>query len=205
MYSESKGAHPQALWQKYFPATVSGKPFAQYLTWRCLPRPRDVLYLIRQSVAVAINRHHGIVEALDVHRAEESYSQFATDAARVEGSTDLPNIEEVLFEFAGEPPVLEEPRLRDILGKATDSHDFERVKEELLRLSFIGPETNPGQFEYYDDPRRRAIISNLATKLAERRGSSPRFQIHPAFRPYLQIKDDYQDSLEATGFTAPIG
>jgi hypothetical protein len=71
----------------------------------------------------------------------------------------------------------------------------EGVRDELLDLSFLGVEIKRDEFEFYDDPRRKAITETLAQKLADSNGVR-RYQVHPAFRPYLEISDEYQRELE---------
>ncbi len=59
----------------------------------------------------------------------------------------------------------------------------------LKALSFLGIEVRENEFEFLEtDPGdKRADV--LARKVAELRGQSPRYSIHPAYRSYLEIQE----------------
>jgi len=67
--------------------------------------------------------------------------------------------------------------------------DTDAVFSKLLRATFLGLETDEGEFDYpaAEQTEKRARV--LANKLERRSGREPRVTVHPAFRPYLGIKD----------------
>ena len=59
-YSASHGSEsdPATMWHNYFCAQVKGIPTREYLTMRTLPRPRDIVFLVKSAVSFAVNRKH---------------------------------------------------------------------------------------------------------------------------------------------------
>ena len=49
------GTDPDQLWRNFFCPTVLDRPTKEYLTWRPLPRPRDIVYLCNAATTAAIN------------------------------------------------------------------------------------------------------------------------------------------------------
>jgi hypothetical protein len=55
--------------------------------------------------------------------------------------------------------------------------------------SLLGIEVKENDFRFAEDPidyRKNAVLSQ---RLSERRGRSPRFLVHPAFRAFLEISE----------------
>lgn len=181
-------ALPDELWDRYFCSTVRGVDVRAYLTWRTLPRPRDLLMLANRAIVTAINHRSPRVEERDVLIAERDYSQFAVEALEVEAPvTDCPVID-ILFAFLGGEAWVSEARVRERLesaGVATDR--VGPVIDDLRALSFLGIEVHEDEFAYVDDTRELMRTDALAR--ARSGESGVRYAIHPAFRPYLDIDD----------------
>ena len=62
---------PDEVWSHFFVSQVEGVPVKQYLIENSLPRPRDMIYLVRTAIAFAVNRGHSRVDADDLLAAEE--------------------------------------------------------------------------------------------------------------------------------------
>ena len=187
-------AHPEAssgadLWTRYFCALVKQKPARDYILSRILPRPRDVVYFVKNAVSIAVNRGHTRVEEDDVVRAEKDYSKYALDSILVENSLSLPQLENVLYEFVGAPVILNEQQVRAFLSRAhipVEKHDA--VTSHLIELSFLGMEVERDSFVYLDEPRDVKKNSVLANRLSERENRR-RYQVHAAFRAYLEMDE----------------
>jgi hypothetical protein len=185
-------AHPEALdgseiWNKYFCPTVKGVPTKDYITSRTLPRPRDVVYFVKNSISIAVNRGHSLIEETDVTTAEYEYSTFAMDSIMVENSITLPQLEAVLYEFVGCPVVVTGQRIVEFYRTARIPDELNAdVTEHLVKLSFLGIEVGSNEFAFSEEPReyRKNVI--LAAKLER---NQERYQIHPAFRAYLEIAE----------------
>lgn len=184
---------PSELWSKYFCASVGGTSTKEWLLSRCLPRPRDVLYLTRAAIDQAVGRRHPGVEEDDLLAAELEYSLFAFEAALVEGQQRVSRIEDVLLEFAGAPPHLTEGHLRELLRTAGIAEDkFDYVTDVLRDLNFLGTVIGPNEAVFTDSPREKQRADVLTKKRRRADESLPSFQVHPAFWAYLDLDQDQQ-------------
>jgi len=180
----------QVLWDDYFCPTTSGRPTKEYILWRALPRPRDLIFFANAAISTAVNRRKTGVEESDVLEAEKTYSRFAFDAVLVEAEATLARAETILMEFVGEHHLLTVTQLSDLLTRAgVDVGEHGQVITELVGLSFLGLETRENEFKYVDDVRDHQRNERLAKRLAERRGTPVQYEVHPAFRPYLEISE----------------
>lgn len=179
---------PDELWTDFFCESVSGRPTREFLLWRSLPRPRDLVYLCNACVLNAINRKHHRIEEQDVLAAQEDYSRFAFDALRVEGANSN-ELDNVLLEFAGADASMEMAEAMALIDVARETSSSDALLSRLLRANFLGMEVAVDEFDYpaAADAEKRARI--LASKLEQRTGRPARLTVHPAFRPYLGIAD----------------
>lgn len=180
-------ARDSGLWEDLFVSEVRGETTRDYLLWRTLHRPRDIIYFANSALTTAINRRHRTIEAQDVTFAEEQYSKFAFEALVVESDAESFDLEEVLYEFAGSPATMREDELLSLLDLAPEPG---AVINWLMRTSFLGVEVSPGAFKHVegrDNARRQLKVAN---RFAERRETTVRYRVHPAFRRYLEIRDD---------------
>jgi hypothetical protein len=182
-------SHPGAsdgteLWTRFFCPTVKGLPTKEYMLSRVLPRPRDIVYLVKGAISTAVNRGHTRIQEGDIDSAEYEYSRYAMDSIMVENSITLPQLESVLYEFAGSPAILTQTEVASILSKAEIPQEKHLdVTNHLIGLSFLGIEVARGNFVYSDEPREHRKNLVLAFNLSKDR----RYCIHPAFWAYLEI------------------
>jgi hypothetical protein len=189
-YSASHGAasDPATMWRRYFCAQVKGIPTREYLTMRILPRPRDIVFLVKSAVSFAVNRKHDRVEEKDVLDAEKQYSQYALDSILVEGNVTIPQLESVFLEFLASEPVLTESEVRQYVSSAgVEAESVDDVIAHLVRLTFLGLEVGEGRFEFSDQTRELKKIRLLAERYARGRNSERRLEVNSAFRSYLEI------------------
>jgi hypothetical protein len=181
----SKSSSSTDMWDELFPSEVRGLPARDYFLWRTLPRPRDFIYMANATVTTAINRKHPRIQESDVTFAERQYSKFAFDALLVESEAKGFDLEEQLYELAGQNSTLMLTELESLMGP-----DSPTLVEWLVQTSFFGLETNEGEFTYVEGQtagrRKRRVAENYAAK----EGRGIRLRVHPAFRGYLEIKDD---------------
>jgi hypothetical protein len=181
---------PQELWTRYFPQNVKGAAAREYFARRILPRPRDLLFFVKAAVATSVNRAQPAVRETDILDAEKEYSQYALSSILVENGFSLSQMELILYEFAGCEVILESDSVRGLLSKAgVGPQDFEKLIDQLCSLSFLGLEIRDNEFRYADDPHEYQKFQVLSRRLCEERQRKPRFQVHPAFRAFLEIKE----------------
>lgn len=184
-----------SLWSDVFCAEVNSLPTRDYLLWRALPRPRDVIFLGNAALTTAINRRHDRVYAQDFTHAESLYSRFAVEALLVESEAQGFDLEEILFEFAGFDSTVEDTEMREVLA---DRSDADNLISWLVRTSFLGIETRDSSFVYVEGDAEARKKRKAADRLALRLDRPLRYRIHPAFRPYLDIRDDDLHLKDAT-------
>lgn len=178
---------PEALWNDVFCPEVHSLPTRDYLLWRALRRPRDIIFLGNSALTTAINRRHDRVLSQDFAHAELLYSRFAVEALLVESEAQGFNLEEVLFEFAGLDSTVTTDELKEVLA---DVQEIDRLVDWLMKTSFLGLETRDGSFVHVEGESEVKKKSKVAARLADRLGRPLRYRVHPAFRPYLDIRDD---------------
>lgn len=182
------GAQPEDLWTDFFCDTVQGSKTRDYLLWRSLPRPRDLVYLCNVCVLTAVNHRHARIEEADVLAAEQDYSRFALDALLVEGSSS-DELDDILFDFAGVYAVLTLEGALELIGTGRPHVDSDAALSRLLRASFLGLEVGDHIFEYPGAEQNEKRVRQLARRSAARLGRDIRVTVHPAFRPYLGIHE----------------
>lgn len=183
------GTLSEELWSNYFTEQIRGVSTREYLLSCVQARPRNLVFLANSAVSYAANARHVRIDESDIDAAVKAYSQFAYQALLVEGLALAPDLHHILIEFAGEDEIVEMQRLREILHTAGKTDDIVDATVAILRrLGFLGLETTYGSFDYggTDGEMKRANV--LARKHQKATGRSPRFQIHPAYRPYLDIR-----------------
>ncbi len=186
------GTDPSELWQRFFCPTVCGIPTRDYLLGRCLPRPRDLIYWCNAAVVYAADRGNQRVEEADIQAAEVIYSQFAFEALLVENGISLAQFKRILFEFLGEPAILDVSQLRKLVAVAfiDDNLKVDDVIERLRRVAFLGAEVSEGQFEYSESGNSIDRTLVLARKYRESSGGvTEHYAVHPAYRAYLEMRE----------------
>ncbi|GHI47571.1 P-loop ATPase, Sll1717 family [Streptomyces albidoflavus] len=187
-----KGTSPDELWERYFCPQVDGEPTLDYIFSTILHRPRDLVYFCKAAVYNAANARHLTVEESDMKEAEKSYSKFARDALLVEYGSTISDLEEVVYEFAGCPSIMPKSMVLEIIQSALGMGELSQAVEfldGLLKISFLGIEVREGDFSYPDraDDLKKAKI--LARNASRREKREERYEVHPAYRNFLEIED----------------
>ena len=66
-------------WTTFFPPTIEGIPTQQWILKNIVPRPRDLIHLVRRAIEIALNRNHSAIEETDLVDARRDYSLFASE------------------------------------------------------------------------------------------------------------------------------
>ena len=136
----------------------------------------------------AVNARHATIQEEDITSAERLYSQFALEALLVENGISVSQLEEVLYEFAGADATLTRSKIKSLLGRASvDDQKLDEVIAHLRALSFLGAEIREDDFAFAEDVAGLRKQDGMMRTLMEQLGREPRFQVHPAFRSYLEI------------------
>lgn len=181
---------PDELWERFFCPTVKGLDTRQYLLSHVLPRPRDMVYICNAAIMSAVNSRHDIIAEDDILSAEKNYSQFAYEALLVENGITVSQLDYVLLEFMDSDSVLPASAVRANLSLAgIEADKAEYVIARLKAMSFLGVETAPNKFQYFEGEADSRRLDVLARKYSERAEQEPRYSIHPAYRSYLEIRE----------------
>jgi len=179
---------PEAVWQRFFTETVDGIYTKDYIVQRIIPRPRDMIYFCRASLAHAVNRGHHRIEIDDIKQAEKEYSQYAFNSLEAETSAQLDHLEELLYEFVGASSIVTRRQIEQFFNNVSiDPAQIQSGIELLCESTFLGLETERNRFEFMYDENRMDVIRILARKLAES-NSNERYQINIPYYSYLEIK-----------------
>ena len=194
-----RGCHARGTLESlFFAPTVGTLPTTAWILDRCLPRPRDILYLTRAAIDRAVGGRHARVEERDLLAAELDYSRFAFGAALVEGQQRLPRIEAILIEFAGAPSRLNDAQLKATLQAAgVEGAEVDRTIDVLRDLSFLGTVVGADESVYTDVPRDKQLAEVRSRRRLREDSSLPAYSVHPAFWAYLDLeRDDGRISMQ---------
>ena len=176
------------VWEQLFPAEVVGVSPIDFVFRSTLPRPRDVIYMVREAVNNAINRRHAVVSPQDLLDARDRYSEFVFRSILAEDDPRRGRLETVLYEFAGLGKTVTMPEIRQrMLRVDVDGIDAEWYVDLLCDVGFFGISTRNG-FRYSRDESERSMLREIAGRLAAQAGEVERFEINPAFYHVLQIE-----------------
>lgn len=180
---------PGELWDRFFCEFVQGRSTKEFLVEAVLPRPRDFIYVTKAAISTAVNRRHPRVEEADVLEACKAYSEFATGILLIEDNSQEGVLEKVLYEFAGAPVRLDHQEVCSRIASATGLGPLacEPIVAQLCVLSFLGIEVDDDDFRFPQSAGELKKVSVLARHLCDRRKSAPRYLVHRAFRPFLEI------------------
>jgi hypothetical protein len=205
MISSRVSASRQNVWERFFDKEVGGVPPKQYFLSRILPRPRDLIVFAKAAITTAINRKHSKITADDILTAEKQYSQYAIDSILVENGISIPELETLIYEFAGARSIVTRDAVDQNLQRAGIAESmWNTVVEHLCGLTFLGVEVKQDDFRFADDEQEARKDAVRARNVAEALGRPPRYKINPAFCAFLEIDENVQGiaSKRASGTAA---
>ena len=186
-FSLGQGSRSHQVWTCLFPSQVRGVPIWQYIDLAILPRPRDLLYLIRQAIDEAINHGNDSITEDDFVRARSRYSEYVFQSIVAEDDPRRGRLEHVLFEFAGSSQTVSWQDLQTILSTAGVAEpDVEFYIDLLCDINFLAIEDNR-EFRLVRDEADRRLKRRISRTAARRTGCPERFQIAEPFVPVLGV------------------
>ncbi len=178
------------IWAKYFCKTVNQQKVKEFIVSNIIPRPRDIITLVKQALGNAVSRKHVLIEEKDLIDALVEYSKFALDTLITELVPAYTDIRKFLYELSAESEILKRSELEEAMQNVgiMDENRDELIKM-LCKMSFLGVEIknnifafsyNEDQFRKYDAIARKNIARNNITDC--------RYKIHKAFHVELMIE-----------------
>ena len=188
--SNTSVAPGEDIWKKYFCSTVGGVDIKDFIIQNIIPRPRDIIYVVKTALANAVNHKHTKIEEVDILSALKSYSKYALDSLLVENGISLEDFEGLVYEFVGMPEVINGNDIRNAMKKCLIPLNIEKdVLDLLCDRTFIGREVAFGDFRFQYNIEDRNKLDVMSRKTAESRTDKlKRFRINKAFHSYLEIK-----------------
>ncbi len=180
---------PESIWANAFPTAINDVTPKEFIIGNTLPRPRDVIFMAKEAIAIAVNRNHDSVTEEDMLLARKRYSSYVFGSILAEDDPERDMMEAVLFEFAGASKTLQDSEVRARIQQAGVSEsDIGFYVTLLCDVNFLGIMTATG-YAFSDDENERHILLGMATRIIfERHLSEASFQIHPAFYDVLQVE-----------------
>lgn len=177
------------LWEKYIVKTVEDIPVKDYIYYKLIPRPRDIIYFFKSAHEYAVSRGHLVIEEEDVKSGYEKYSSWVFTSMMVENGITIDQLKEFLYQLVRCPQVIDKETLYVAMCDAQLSESEERLDyliEHMSTLSILGKEISKNQFEFEYDFDSKDLINAKFKKL-----NSERYKIHNALVPLLALIPDF--------------
>ena len=182
------GDTAQNVWARLFPEEVVGRSVRGFIDDTALQRPRDVVFLMRQAIDVAINRGHLSVTEEDLLDARDKYSEYAFRSILAEDDPRKGKLESILYEFAGCPKIILRSQVEENFATAKVApSDFDFYLDLLCDVNFLAIESRDG-YEYATDEADRAVKRQIAGTIARGNQSEETYQVSSAFWQVLRVE-----------------
>jgi hypothetical protein len=179
----------EETWRRFFPEEIAGVEPRKYVVSQILPRPRDVIVLVKSAIGWAVNRGHPKVTLEDFAKAEQEYSAYAIDSVKVENLAIGAELDNILLQFMyGKSTVDSSALAGKLIAAGVASVRHAEITDMLVASSILGREVGDDRFDFVDDLPSARALSLRARKFGETRRIGSRFQIHIAFRRFLEIE-----------------
>ena len=175
-----------SMWDRLFCRQVTGIDTKKYLLSHVMPRPRDLIYVVRTAIDNCVGRSHSRIEPDDLLDALRDYYQFLLDNMYTEYGAYRATLRELVQSFAGCGQSHNSLQLWRIVRQQVDSRrEFIESVKFLFRVSFLGIERQQTvEFAYTNDDAER-LLPLVRRGLRWSDFGRTRFVIHAAFRAGL--------------------
>ena len=178
----------EEIWRDFFCLTINGRSTSDAVVDAVLPKPRDLIYLIKSALALAVNRKHAKIEEDDILEAFRQYSRYALDVLLVENSVRIDKLEGMIYELVGESRIMTRQTLRKAAEVAGVTATLEDVVDALVEATFLGVEVARDEFIYRYDEGDKLKLEAMSRKITPEIDQA-RLEINVPFRSYLEIRD----------------
>lgn len=180
------------IWERFFSKQVKNESTKDYIFNHIIPRPRDIIVLVKSALNNAVSKKHTIIQEEDILDAQKSYSQYAFSTLISENNDHIPHFEDFLFQFAGMNELISEVDVLTAMENSKiDSSLLEEVIDCLCSLSFLGLEISTGRFQFIYNEDDLNLYRVMAKRTSQKKDDKKRqFKIHKAFQAYLEIEEN---------------
>lgn len=178
------------IWSKYFCKSVNDEDVKDFITSNIIPRPRDIITLVKRALGNAVSRQHILIDERDLLDALTPYSKFALDTLISEMAPEYPQITKFLYELAGEKEIIKRSNLKTAMrNSGIKENDEDQLISMLCKMSFLGLEVKSGTFEFcYNEDHYRKYDAIARKNIQKNEIQDCRYKIHRAFHTELMIE-----------------
>ena len=193
-----------ATWIAIFPEQVEGQDASNYILSRSRPRPRDVLDLCQRSIDQAQRNGHSFVSAQDILDGERAFSDGLFWSLSAEFRGLYPQLEDVLWQFAGVPEAIDWSEFKKLASDAIETNEpvlakwvkngsmnVESLLEILFTIGLLGLTRRWGAEPHFSNGRTFSETWAVV-------GPNPVIHIHPAFKSYLEVSHTEASGVRRT-------
>lgn len=183
---QKKNATFEEVWRNVCTPMVAGQESSDYVLDRCMMRPRNLLKLFTYARGIAVNLRHDRIEAGDLEKGFEAYSNDILADADNEMRDVYPKAEGLLYNFVFEKSEFKRSEIEAFLkAQHIEVVDHSKIIEYLLYYGFFGINFAAADepmyiFDLEYDMRK---INAIMTKYP-----SHTLVLHEALRPALRIR-----------------
>ena len=194
----------RSMWDELFCRQVAGVATKEYLLSHVMPRPRDLIHVVRTAIDNCIGRSHSRIECDDILDALRDYYRFLLDNMFAEYGAYRATLRELIQSFSGCEQIHNAFQLRRVVRQQVGSRrGFVDAVKFLVRVSFLGVQTQHAvEFAYTNDDADR-LLPVVQRGLRWTDLGRTRFVIHAAFRSGLELKNNGHEQPEKTGAARP--
>jgi hypothetical protein len=183
------------VWDELFCASVEGIETKTYLLSHVMPRPRDLIHVVKSAILSCVNRQHDRIEPIDIQDALRSYFNFLIDNLQTEYGLYYAGLRDTVMAFMGERYSHSYRQLRRVLRPViAHNEDLWNTIDFLIHVSFLGLElSGSAEFAYSNENAEKLQVrarKSMRPAILKRQ----RFVVHPAFHHGLGIATFSGDS-----------
>lgn len=174
------------LWPQICVSHIAGEESSQYLIDRSLMRPRFLIDLLNYCKSFAVNLNHIKISVEDIEKGFNVFSNDLIQDISLEIRDVYPNAENIIYEFIGVEPVINEIKIIDIIKeKVSSDENASDIFRLLLWYGFIGVKNNGDILYIHNFNYNMKTMEGMMNK--NRSSGKLMFSVNPAFWPGLFI------------------
>lgn len=172
----------ETVWSELFCPIVGHDTTRQFLLEHIMPRPRDLIHVVKTAIMHCVNRGNKRIEAEDLHDALKSYFNFLLDNLVTEYGLYFKNLKKIILQFVGKPEQHSARSLKRILKPVLQKPtEFKPAVEFLMSVSFLGVRSHGSSLFAFsnDDAEKILVMARPAFRFFP--PMKLHFVVHPAF------------------------
>ena len=175
-------------WQDLLEPGFTPKTMKDILEANILSRPRDIICYFQNVIHHARTRGTPYLTKRDFASAMRDYSWYAFRSLAAESQPYVPDMGDLLVEFAERPQILSLDDVNRFLASAgVQEPDFPRSLDFLLEANFLGYGIDDHNYKFPKTPPETHLALQRTRRHSGKPGKPRMFKIHKAFHDALAI------------------